>query len=449
MSEAWAKDVFAAFQADGNLQNRILDAAHRYQGELPALFDDIAKYILSSQQQTTVAAPTNPKKRKLEDASQTAPAAASANGSAPSAMSNPAVSFECKNVSFQVPARKKLKLQLVADSADANKREIRLIDPKTNETEHTLPNGQIEEIFCLPVPDKQQRQWNFCVFPRSGATDANGMPCDQMVFTLNETKPDDASSSTRAVADGDTYVSVTEPELNQLLQPYSKHIVRPTDTEFASSIPQAHRKGEKAYHVKAHRGTKEGETCLPITDLLLLTFTGYLFFLPNGILFGFKKPLSFFGFSEIESISYTSVLQRTFNLVIAATSGDSQEAHETEFSMLDQADFAGIDEYVKRHGLNDASMAAQRKAKAYNVNKEPKAEANGEGGSAQAGGEDEQSELQKAEQQLQDEEDEEEEDYEASGGESDGEGEDTDEEGEEYGEEYDEEGEEEEEGMEE
>ena len=101
--------------------------------------------------------------------------------------------------------------------------------------------------------------------------------------------------------------------------------------------------------------------------------------------------------------------------------GEPVQVKEVEFSMLDQEDFAGIDAYVKRHGLNDASMAAQRRAKAYNVNREKKAETNGE---AEGGlGEDGQTELQKAEQQLQDEEDEEEEDYQASGGESDGEGE--------------------------
>ena len=158
-----------------------------------------------------------------------------------------------------------------------------------------------------------------------------------------------------------------------------------------------------------------------------MCFAGYLFFLSNGIVFGFKKPLSFFPFSAIESISYTSVLQRTFNLVIEDVDGEGNNSRETEFSMLDQADFAGIDDYVKRHGLNDTSMAAQRRAKEYNVNKEiKKADANGEAAPTNEAGvvdDDGQTELQKAEQQLQDEEDELEEDYEASGGESDGEGE--------------------------
>ena len=126
--------------------------------------------------------------------------------------------------------------------------------------------------------------------------------------------------------------------------------------------------------------------------------------------------------------------------------------------MIDQTDFAGIDEYIKRHGLNDASMAKERMARRYGVNdgKKPdggavgaeNGDATGEEGQEQDGV---MSELQKAEQQMQDEEDELEEDYDPSGGESEGEGEDSeeDEDGEGNGEgQYDEEEEDDEEGVE-
>jgi len=146
------------------------------------------------------------------------------------------------------------------------------------------------------------------------------------------------------------------------------------------------------------------------TDLIL----GYLFFLPNGIFYGFRKPASFYAFEAISSISYTSILQRTFNLVISLTNSDDGEQSNTpevEFSMLDQADFAGIDAYIKRHGLNDASMAHERQAKKLNVNgsrkvKDETADVNME--------EEEATELEKAEKQIQDEEDEQEEDYDPS-----------------------------------
>lgn len=134
------------------------------------------------------------------------------------------------------------------------------------------------------------------------------------------------------------------------------------------------------------------------------------------------------------------MLQRTFNIVITTSDPANPESHsEHELSMVDQADFAPIDAYIRAHGLNDASMAAERRAKIHNVNKptadEEAAAANGE---VQDG----RSEIQKAEEAAQDAEDEEEEDYDPSGGESEGSGEDSDEEEEGY---EDVEGEEEEE----
>ena len=98
---------------------------------------------------------------------------------------------------------------------------------------------------------------------------------------------------------------------------------------------------------------------------LHLPSAGYLFFLSEGVFFGFKKPLQFFALDDINSISYTSVLQRTFNLIVAYTTPDpTPEEKEVEFSMIDQAQFAGIDAYIKKHELQDASMAEARKGEA-------------------------------------------------------------------------------------
>lgn len=130
---------------------------------------------------------------------------------------------------------------------------------------------------------------------------------------------------------------------------------------------------------------------------------GYLFFLENGIFFGFKKPLSFFPFGEIESLSYTSVLQRTFNLNITIRMTAEAETQEIEYSMLDQADFPGIDAYVKRHQLQDASLADARRAK--------KVKANGAKATDATVEDDDRTELEKAEAEFEDEEDEMEEDY--------------------------------------
>ncbi|KAI4173566.1 MAG: hypothetical protein LQ348_006546, partial [Seirophora lacunosa] len=170
-----------------------------------------------------------------------------------------------------------------------------------------------------------------------------------------------------------------------------------------------------------HRVCAGAATRIPITKPFTCTYptdtfcTGYLFLLPDGIVWGFKKPLAFFPFHAITSISYTSVLQRTFNLNITTTSSTSSSPNsntetattEIEFSMIDQADFAGIDAYIRRHGLHDASMAEQRRAKRLNVNGVNSK--GGEGYDDTAENSDGEGELQKAAREADEMEDEEEE----------------------------------------
>lgn len=265
-------------------------------------------------------------------------------------------------------------------------------------------------MVCLPLPEKAQAQYTFCVFPfqNDGITalagDA-GAP-DQISWTVPNTKPKPGMFSQDLEDTDESIKSIMVQALNEPLKKRKLHVIEPDEKEFASEMPQAQRKGEKAVHVKAFRGNKEG----------------FLFFLSTGIVWGFKKPLIFFAFDSIDSISYTSILQRTFNLNINARGADpSDEAQEFEFAMVDQADFAGIDSYIKRHGLQDASMAEQRRAKRLNIN--------GVKGENADEDEDEPGKLAKATQEAENaaaDEDEEEEDDEnfdpGSEGESEGEG---------------------------
>lgn len=270
---------------------------------------------------------------------------------------------------------------------------------------------RVEEIFCLPVPEKAQAQYNFCIFPTAEGESAG----DQLLWTVPNTTPKLGTiTGGTAVQPDDTYKSFLLSAINKALKSRKKRVVEPTENEFASQIVQPHRKGETAFHVKAFRGSKDG----------------YLFLLSTGILWGFKKPLEFFAFDTIESVSYTSILQRTFNMNIAFHPSGQVEIREFEFSMIDQADFGGIDNYVKRHGLQDASMAEQRRARKLNGN-------GAKGNEPAKGGDDqEEGELQKATREAEDLEDEEEDDENfdpGSEGESEGSGSDSEEDGEEQG----------------
>ncbi|KZF25771.1 Rtt106-domain-containing protein [Xylona heveae TC161] len=419
-----------AFGSRSDILNDIVEII-RSQPQQADLFDRIAAFTIELQgkipssngavhQQLDTQGPSstlNSKKRKAEEElDKNALSSASANGDV---WKNTSLAFSSKDISFSVPLRKKMTLEV---SGDVNVG-IRAINQASGEQELSIAWKSIETIICLPVPEKAQRQHNFCVFPTLDAQ-RTASPAEPIVWTVTDAPipknatPEEASqhqSSDKAVTSA----------LNQVLSKLGKKVIYTDENEFASALVQPHRKHEKAYHVKAFRGNKDG----------------YLFFLSTGIVWGFKKPLVFFPLDCILSVSYTSVLQRTFNLVISAStpitspstqtpsSTQTDEAEEIEFSMLDQADFPGIDEYIRRHQLHDASMAEQRRAKRLNINGAPSGgSAAGPKDEGQAAGDvadegEEESELVKAQRQIEDEEDEEEEDYDpGSEGESEGEG---------------------------
>jgi hypothetical protein len=394
-----------------------------------------------------------------------------------------------KDISFSIPQRKKLLLEIgllpeqglrgrnvASDEIEFAVRwkDIRefykffmldLID----ECKWLTFEGGIEHIACLPAPEKAQAQYNFCISPLNGGDGINPVSGDgvsaaqQILWTVpNMVLKSTQISGEIAVESEETYRSLLLRVLNGCLGHFGKQVVVPNEKAFASQTTQAYRKGEKAVHVKAFRGNKDGKCIFPCNGIIyypsyadmtqwrcvpverttndrgvgarlqyanLVQQAGFLFFLPTGIFWGFKKPLIFFAFDSIDSVSYTSVLQRTFNLSIA-TRNCLDDTIEFEFSMVDQADFGGIDAYVKRHGLQDASMAEQRRAKKLNIN-----------GVKNEHGEDEhdngEGDLDKARKELEDAEDAEEDDDEnfdpGSEGESEGSGSSSEEEEEDEG----------------
>ncbi|KAJ4378328.1 hypothetical protein N0V86_006028 [Didymella sp. IMI 355093] len=405
------QEIDAAFAGNADLRKRVHAAIDQNPSQ-STLFRDISTFILNQTSQTS--AEHTSKKRKLEEgngaqngaaAATTATAAAPASGAGGSLANISTKAFKTyAGVSFSIPQRKKFTLELV-DKKDGG---LRAIGASGN-VEFVLAWKDVDQVFCLPVPEKAKKQHNFIIIPVHG-DGVNPVPDElkasapePIVWTFEE-----ATGKNIVEGEDPGPGPMAEAIHHCLIQAGTgKEVVFPDADEFASAIPESHRKGEKAYHVKAHRGSKEG----------------YLFFTSVGILYGFKKPLAFFDFAAVNSIAYAAVLRNTFNLVITT------QTQEIEFSMLDQENFAGINEYVQKHGLQDASMAAERRAKKLNVN--PPADKGRENGNAAGAQGEEESELQKAERELQDQEDDEEEDDDfdpGSEGESEGEGSDSEEE---------------------
>ncbi|KAL3472800.1 histone chaperone rtt106 [Aspergillus californicus] len=398
-----------AFAAEPALKKRVYDAIATTP-QYATLFEDIARYTSSLRTKTTnsvqpvqvVHDGPATKKRKIE--SEIGDSNGGARQSLADLKTHKALQFYMQDVSFSTPQRKKLTLEITAGNIY-----LRARNQASKEVEFGVPMDRIQHVLCLPVPEKNQRQTNFCVIPQYADginPPPEGEPTPEtFVWTVNDGPPKAAfSGSGKQIANGKG--ETAENLVRRMLDDNLVHtrVVRPDAQEFVSATPEAHRKSEKAYHVKGFRGSKEG----------------YLFFLSTGIFFGFKKPVLFFAFESIDSISYTSVLQRTFNLNITARANGSEETQEFEFSMVDQADFFGIDMYIKTHGLQDASLADARRAKRYNINN-VKTEENGDTSVPNAP--EEEGELQKAQRELEDQEEEEEEDYDpGSDGNSEGSG---------------------------
>ncbi|KAF2864029.1 Rtt106-domain-containing protein [Piedraia hortae CBS 480.64] len=364
-----------------SLQPKINEAiaSHPNPAHLKALFIEIGAYIPSDNGNN---GDVSSKKRKFAHADD-----------AKAIISPVTVWQSAEAVSVVAPMRKKLQVAVVMNAAQT-KREVRLHDPKNTDSEsaeYILSDSEIQEIFCLPVPEKQAKQSNFVIVPTQAAERR-----EAIVFTV-------ADTPSKGDTAGETEATLTRTALETHLR---RKVQLPSEKEFTSGS----RKGEREFHIKANRGSKDG----------------YIFLLTTGILFAYKKPVLYFPLNHIQSVGYTNVLSYTFNLVLTVLdpNGSGEDGKEIEFSMLDQSLYPAVDKYVKSHGLNDSSLAEQRKAKLYNVNNPSagKDAAHHAEGGGEVDEDDTQTALPRTEQQIQDEEDEMEEDYEASGGESDGEG---------------------------
>ncbi|KAI9793509.1 MAG: hypothetical protein M1816_007941 [Peltula sp. TS41687] len=278
-------------------------------------------------------------------------------------VSLPRILLSVGEISCSSPQRKKLSLDFTAEGFSGK-------SPADGSIAFHVRWDEIEHVICAPLPEKAQRQYNFCIFPKPAAhgltkkSITNNNSPDAIVWTVPDRAPETATGELARSGEQMTYRSLLIGVFNARLLPSTKTVVEPDEKEFVSGIVHAHRKNEKATHVRAVRGTKDG----------------FLYFLSTGIFWGFRKPLLFFSFVEINTISYTSVLQRTFDLVISITTSNTTAAavgdddtgedltQEYTFSMIDQEDFSAIDEYIKRHGLHDASMAEERRAKILGIN---------------------------------------------------------------------------------
>lgn len=317
------KELGQVLHKDSDLAKDVAAIIKKYP-ETASIFQRLVTYLSANEEQDR-----RTKRSKLEDrAGALSEAKNNSETSAGEAI------LRVPELSFVTPIRKKLTLTIDSRSVAAS-------IPGEDKFEIQVPFSDIRCIALLPVPEKAAKMWNFCIF-RASSDEA-------VVFTVPDNTPKGTSGTAVSSPDkstSSTYRELITSVLNQCL--HNIKVSEPSTQDFVSALPQPHRKQEPAVHITAHRGSKEG----------------YLFFLAQGLVYGFKRPLLFIPLEHINSVTYNDILQRTFNLTVTVTADKSEESHE--FSMIDISEHDRVDKYIRKYQLSDASLSESRRAKIAN-----------------------------------------------------------------------------------
>lgn len=170
------------------------------------------------------------------------------------------VILEAREISFTLPQRKKLHLGIVQYGASLNDGQgtfaIQARNPTSNQVEFEYPASAFAYALRLPVPEKNQKQYNFCLIPHPDKVTT----AEALIWTVNHgplksCKVDDPDLAKIAPGPED----VLENALSFVFERIGVKLIFPSEKEFASAVRESHRKNDVTYHVKAHRGSKEGK----------------------------------------------------------------------------------------------------------------------------------------------------------------------------------------------
>ncbi|KAI8978944.1 hypothetical protein BDB01DRAFT_725746 [Pilobolus umbonatus] len=302
---------------DPNLRNSITDLIQSYPPSERVLKRVVAYFDENRQDRSE-------KKRKLDK----------------DELSNNVV-FRIIGVSFQ-SIRKKL--DLIVTRSD-----LILHNSKTHAIEYQKPLEDIVSGVCVPSPDRANKCYTFVLFPKND---------DCIVFSVQD-KGDITikhNDTTDQILNTDKHL-----ELIRLFADKGRIPITQPSTEAFRSTGKSTTKDTKSY-VIAYLKAKDG----------------YLFFLSTGILFGFKKPTLFFPIQSLGANVITNITQHTFDLTLTVKLNHtllgcpsfklSKEGEDDviQFSMIEKSEYEGIHQYIKRVGINDQSMAEERKAPLVN-----------------------------------------------------------------------------------
>jgi len=189
---------------------------------------------------------------------------------------------------------------------------IQLVNSTSSKMVKQIPISSITRAVCVETAESRQKnQWTFILFIKD----------DAIVFNLNGEQPpkitwkDNTSSLAKQTAALSPLHAVTN-----LVTTLLKVAVHTTEEAgFQSS--------KKNSYVTCHLKAKEG----------------FLYFLPQGLLLGMKKPLLWIPVDKITATEFLNVTSKFFDLVI-----ETGQKSQVEFSCIDIHEYDCISAYLHK-----------------------------------------------------------------------------------------------------
>ncbi|KAI7874313.1 Rtt106-domain-containing protein [Lichtheimia hyalospora FSU 10163] len=254
------------------------------------------------------------------------------------------------DISVQLPARKKYTLVL-------SSKILVLRNPKTEETDFSYTLEDMQLVVCVPSPGATKGD-TFALFSKQA-----GM--DPVVFNIPHKAPNPLVIK-RTGDQADEILTESGQKRDRLLSLLSANgqipTSRPCRKAFQTTI-ESSKTGKPVVGMME----EDGNTIRCYANTYLKAKEGCLYFLPQGILYGFKKPAIFFPLDSISSTYFCNIMQHTFNLVLVLKEnhsplGSAISDKTIEFSLIEQSEYTGIDSYIQACGINDSSMSEEKMA---------------------------------------------------------------------------------------
>jgi hypothetical protein len=192
------------------------------------------------------------------------------------------VKFTMHEISFALPLRKKMDLKMGP----------RLLQISIgSSTESVQAMHDVETILCVPTPDKP-KNWTFAVFSKTG---------EPFLFSFDE-------STSKVTSNGSVMKPLdSKALLFSELKKFGQQVIEPSGASFTTSrlLTSMSEYNAKSRHVRSWIACNIG-----VKD-------AFVYLLPKGVFVGFKKPLQWYPFSQMESLKIYKATSRSIDLEIS------------------------------------------------------------------------------------------------------------------------------------